>query len=142
MNHHTFFVRISNVQLMLWRLYVWPQVKIALKLILPLWDPEAVVWRCSVEKLFLEISQNSQENTCDRASFLVKLHASDFFFFFFVFSISVNILIPIQTLANLFKFFYLNSSAYYFYRGPNFVWKINLASLKKVKLVAIFSQSC
>ena len=24
---------------------------------------EAVVWRCSVKKLFLEISQNSQENT-------------------------------------------------------------------------------
>ena len=29
-----------------------------------------------VWKLFLEISQNSQENTCVRVSFLVKLHAS------------------------------------------------------------------
>ena len=28
---------------------------------------------CSVEKVFLEISQNSQENTCDRAYFLIKL---------------------------------------------------------------------
>ena len=28
--------------------------------------------RCSVKKLFLEISQNSQENTCARASFLIK----------------------------------------------------------------------
>ena len=34
---------------------------------------EAVVQRCSVKKLFLEISQNLQENTCGRASFLMKL---------------------------------------------------------------------
>ena len=27
-------------------------------------NPEAVAQRCSVEKVFLEISQNSQENTC------------------------------------------------------------------------------
>ena len=27
---------------------------------------EAVVQRCSVKKVFLEISQNSQENTCAR----------------------------------------------------------------------------
>ena len=30
---------------------------------------EAVAQRCSVKKAFLEISQNSQENTCARASF-------------------------------------------------------------------------
>ena len=30
---------------------------------------EVVVWRCSVKKLFLETSLNSQENTCARASF-------------------------------------------------------------------------
>ena len=29
--------------------------------------------RCSVKKVFLEISQNSQENTCARVSFLIKL---------------------------------------------------------------------
>ena len=34
---------------------------------------EAVSQRCSAKKLFLEISQNSQENTCARASFLIKL---------------------------------------------------------------------
>ena len=34
---------------------------------------EAVVQRCSVKKVFLEISQNSQENTCARVSFLIKL---------------------------------------------------------------------
>ena len=38
-------------------------------------QPEAVVRRCSVKKVFLEISQNSQENTCARVSFLIKLQA-------------------------------------------------------------------
>ena len=37
---------------------------------------EAVVRRCSVKKVFLEISQNSQENTCVRVSFLIKLQAA------------------------------------------------------------------
>ena len=37
---------------------------------------EAVVLRCSVKKVFLEISQTSQENTCARVSFLIKLQAS------------------------------------------------------------------
>ena len=37
---------------------------------------EAVVQSCSVKKVFLEISQNSQENTCARISFLIKLQAS------------------------------------------------------------------
>ena len=36
---------------------------------------EAVVQRCSVKKLLLEISQKSQENTCARVSFLIKLQA-------------------------------------------------------------------
>ena len=36
---------------------------------------EAVVHKCSVKKLFLEISQNSQENTCATVSFLIKLQA-------------------------------------------------------------------
>ena len=33
---------------------------------------EAVAQRCSVKKVFLDISQNSQENTCARVSFLIK----------------------------------------------------------------------
>ena len=37
---------------------------------------EAVARRCLVENVFLEISQNSQENTCARAPFLIKLQAS------------------------------------------------------------------
>ena len=36
---------------------------------------EAVVRRCSVKKVLLEMSQNSQENTCARVSFLIKLQA-------------------------------------------------------------------
>ena len=35
--------------------------------------PEAVDQRCSVKKVSLRISQNSQENTCVRVSFLIKL---------------------------------------------------------------------
>ena len=34
---------------------------------------EAVAWRCSVKKLFLKISQNSQENTCTRVLFKIRL---------------------------------------------------------------------
>ena len=34
--------------------------------------------RCSIKKVFLKISQNSQENTCSRVFFLIKLRASNF----------------------------------------------------------------
>ena len=37
---------------------------------------EAVIQMYSVKKVFLKISQNSQENTCARVSFLIKLQAS------------------------------------------------------------------
>ena len=37
---------------------------------------EAVTQRCSVKKVFLEISQNLQENVFARISFLIKLQAS------------------------------------------------------------------
>ena len=37
---------------------------------------EAVAQRCSVKKMFLELLQNSQENTCARVSFLIKLQTS------------------------------------------------------------------
>ena len=36
---------------------------------------EAVVWRCSVKKVFLDISQNSHGKACDRDFFLIKLQA-------------------------------------------------------------------
>ena len=43
--------------------------------------PEAIFQRCSVKKLFLEILQNSQEKTCARDSFLIKLQALEFLFY-------------------------------------------------------------
>ena len=33
--------------------------------------------RCSVKNVFLQISQNSEENTCARASLLIRLQARD-----------------------------------------------------------------
>ena len=39
-------------------------------------DLGAVVQRCSVKEVFLEISQNSQQSSCARACFLIKLQAS------------------------------------------------------------------
>ena len=39
-------------------------------------DTEAVVQRFAVKKVFLEIWQDSQENTCARVSFLIKLEGS------------------------------------------------------------------
>ena len=39
---------------------------------------KAVVRRCSVKKVFLEISQNLEENTFARGSFLIKLEACNF----------------------------------------------------------------
>ena len=41
---------------------------------------EAVAQRCSIKKVFLEISQNPQKNTCTRASFLIKLQALAYHF--------------------------------------------------------------
>ena len=37
---------------------------------------EAVARKCSVKKVFLENSQNSQENACAKVSFLIKLQAA------------------------------------------------------------------
>ena len=39
--------------------------------------PKAVAWTCSVKKVFLQISENSQEKTCARVSFLIKLEAPE-----------------------------------------------------------------
>ena len=41
-------------------------------------NQEAVVKRCSAKNVFLEISQNSQENFCASVSFLIKLQACNF----------------------------------------------------------------
>ena len=42
----------------------------------PLVTTEAATGGGLCEKMFLEISQNSQENTCARVTFLIKLQAS------------------------------------------------------------------
>ena len=39
-------------------------------------DTEAVTLKCSVKRVLLKISQNSQENACTRVSFLIKLEAA------------------------------------------------------------------
>ena len=41
----------------------------------PFSQKSRTIGRFSIEKVFLEISQNSQENTCARVSFLIKLQA-------------------------------------------------------------------
>ena len=45
---------------------------------------EAVARRCSVKTVLLRISQNSQENTCDRVYFLIKLQKENLTQVFFV----------------------------------------------------------
>ena len=48
---------------------VWQVPKYANEVLL------TITQRCSVKKVFLNILQNSQENTCARASFSIKLQA-------------------------------------------------------------------
>ena len=59
--------------------------KICERLLLAVWEENRIFKHlqkqppkvfCDVKKLYLEISQNSQENTCIRASFLIKLQGS------------------------------------------------------------------
>ena len=56
------------------------------------------------KKVFVEISQNSQENTCVRVSFLIKLQAC--------------ILIEIETLAQVFSNELCKISEFFSYRTP------------------------
>ena len=42
-------------------------------------NPEAAMRGVIFKKVILEISQNSQENTCARVSFLIKLQGSGVF---------------------------------------------------------------
>ena len=57
-NHRCFSVNFGRIQRT-------PPVAVSKKQ-----KAETVVWRCSVKKVYLEISLNSQENTCARVSFL------------------------------------------------------------------------
>ena len=52
------------------------KLHLALQIFLNTWHKTTVTWASgtvALKKVFLEISQNSQENTCDRDSFLIKL---------------------------------------------------------------------
>ena len=51
---------------------IFGNIKVILTFLLIL---EAAVQRFSVKKVFSDISQNSQENTCARVPFLIKLQA-------------------------------------------------------------------
>ena len=61
---------------------------------------------CDVKNLFLEISQNSQENTYARASFLIKLNTSKRLFLYpvggsfpdFLYVQSFNLLVKLQVI--------------------------------------------
>ena len=65
---------LSNQSLIVFFDYVLYHLIVSLPMTLKFW--EAVVQRCSVKKVFLEISQNSQGNTCATASVLIKLQPS------------------------------------------------------------------
>ena len=104
------FSRVLNTPLSC----IWVIVPVALKLChhllyiytLRFKSAEAVVRRCSVEKAWLEISQNSQENTCARVSFLIKLQAQSLVF-------------KKETLAQVFSCeLYEISKNTFFYRTP------------------------
>ena len=58
--------------------YVESQI-LPVNLIIMLSPSESVVQKCSVKKVFLEISQNSQDNICARVSFLIKLEGTSVF---------------------------------------------------------------
>ena len=70
MSHHV------EKNLLLWLPHlchiIWK--KMASSIFIIMW--EAAVQRCFVKKVFLEISQSSQENTYSRVSFLIPLQAS------------------------------------------------------------------
>ena len=64
-----------------WKYFMPPRSVVQMILKRQLKFTEAVVQRCSVKKVFLEISQNSQKNICARVSFfqLCEISKSTFF---------------------------------------------------------------
>ena len=78
--HHQMFLKTSqNSQENTWQVNWTEQVElnriISTNVVIFI---EAVANTCSIKKIFLEIWQNSQQNTCDRVSCLIKLQASGF----------------------------------------------------------------
>ena len=101
---------------------------------------EAVARRCSVKKVFLEISPSLQENTCARVSFLIKLKASGLILF--VWSVILTVTLLLLSLAGYYTFpgqvTLLNRSIklilFYIFLYINFVFLIySRSSLTKIK---------
>ena len=70
--NHFYFEKMHDVEEFLKTIYPFLVVSI-----LPYgnFSKQAVAQKCSLKKVFLETSQNSQENTCARVSFLTKFHS-------------------------------------------------------------------
>ena len=71
-NKHTIFVRSPNINIIIHaqvcRTYKRNEIRVKTRNSYKYLYPEAATQRCSVKKVFLEISQNSQESTCARVS--------------------------------------------------------------------------
>ena len=77
---------------------------------------DAVVQKCSVKKVSLQISQNSQENTCARVSFLINFQSSGNF-------------IKKETLAQIFSYEFCEISK------STFLYKAPLVAASKIPLI-------
>ena len=88
--------------------------------------PEAATRGVLEEKVFLESSQNSQENTCPRVSFLIKLQA-------------VCNFIKKETLTKVFSCKFCEISKNTFFTVQ--VWATASNTLYKSSMVQIFKQS-
>ena len=81
-------------------------------------NTETVARRCSVKKVFLKVSQNSQENTSVRVSFLIKLRPE------------ACIFIKKESLAQVFYCeFYKNFKKTFFYRIPLVVASVDVKNI-------------
>ena len=81
---------------------------------------EAVVRRCSLKTLLLESSRNSEENTCARHSFLIKLQAEAYNF------------VEKENLAQVFscKFWEISSNTFSYRTPPEVAWQRTEAYLR------------
>ena len=78
---------------------------------------EAVAQRCSVKKVFLEVSQNSQENTCASVSSLIKLQGARVSFLIKLQAKACNF-IKKETLTQVFSCEFCETSNTFFHRTP------------------------
>ena len=78
---------------------------------------EAVAQRCSVKKVFLEVSQNSQENICASVSSLIKLQGARVSFLIKLQAKACNF-IKKETLTQVFSCEFCETSNTFFHRAP------------------------